>query len=179
MFERDQYCLHHFRLAYNAQGDLGHDPERSLGADDDACYIIARGVEGGATHLDELTIGEHQLQAENVVDGEAIFEAMGTTRVLSHVAADGADRLARRIRRIKVAVGCDSLRHPCIDDSRLHDHPLVEEIHSENLIHACDWDQHAALHRECTTREPGARPTWHKREALPMADAHYRLDLFR
>ena len=61
----------------------------------------------------------------------------------------------------------------------LYDHPLVEEIYIENLVHPCDRDQHPTFHRQCTTREPCARSPRHKREMLSMTDAQHRLDLFR
>ena len=42
--------------------------------------------------------GSTTVEARDVVDGEAVLEAVGAARVLGHVAADRADLLARRIR---------------------------------------------------------------------------------
>ena len=88
---------------------LGRDAERALGADEDAEQIVARRVERLAAELDQLAVGQHDLEAEHVVDGEAVLEAVRAAGVLGDVAADRADLLARRIGRVVEAVRRDGL----------------------------------------------------------------------
>ena len=45
--------------AQDAQRDLGHDPERALGADEHAEQVGAVRLERLAAELDELAVGQH------------------------------------------------------------------------------------------------------------------------
>src|SRR5665647_2331926 len=58
----------------------------------------------GGKHLDaeaqHFAGDQHDLAAEHVVGGRAVFQAMHAARILRHVAADGAGDLRGRIRRV-------------------------------------------------------------------------------
>ena len=95
-------------------------------------------VHSGEAQLARALLLLHERHAQDVVHGETVFEAVSTTRVLTDVATNSADGLARRIRRIKVAIGCNALRYPGIDDSWLHNYPLVRNIYSEDRVHTCN-----------------------------------------
>ena len=56
-----------------------------------------------AAQVHELAVGQHRLDAEHVMHGEAVLQAVRAAGVLGDVAADRADLLARRIRRVVVA----------------------------------------------------------------------------
>jgi len=71
-----------------------------------------------------------------MVDGEAVLQAVRAAGVLGDVAADGADLLAGRVRRVVVALRRDALRHPEVYDAWLYDRALIVEIDRENLTHA-------------------------------------------
>ena len=54
---------HGLGLAHDAQRDLGGDPERPLGADEDAEQVGPVGVERLAAELDDLAVGQHDRRA--------------------------------------------------------------------------------------------------------------------
>ena len=60
-------------------------------------------VDQRAAEVHHLAVGQHRLDAEHVMHGEAVLEAVRAAGVLGDVAADRADLLARRIRRVVVA----------------------------------------------------------------------------
>ena len=99
-FEAREQRAHRLRAAQDAHGDRDGDPERPLGADEDAEQIGALSV---AREGDELPVGQHDVGGEHVVDGEAVLEAVRAARVLGDVAADRADLLAGGVRGVEEA----------------------------------------------------------------------------
>ena len=92
-------------LPHDPERHLDRDPERPLRADEHAEEVGAVvAVDRLAAELEQLAVRQHDLRARHVVDGEAVLEAVRPARVLGHVAADGADLLARRVRRVEVAL---------------------------------------------------------------------------
>ena len=79
-------------------------------SDEDAEQIEAGASSSGAAEVHELAVRQHGLDAEHVVHGEAVLQAVRAARVLGDVAADRAHLLARRIGRVVVAEGRDLLR---------------------------------------------------------------------
>ena len=66
-------------------------------------------VEPLAAEVDELAVGQHDLERRHVGHREPVLEAVGAARVLGHVAADRADLLARRIGSVVEAGRVDRL----------------------------------------------------------------------
>ncbi len=85
------------------------DPECSLRADERAEQVGPVRVERLAAELDDLAVGQNDLEPRDVVDGEAVLEAVRAAGVLRHVAADRADLLARRIGCVEEPVRRDGL----------------------------------------------------------------------
>ena len=74
-----------------AQGRLGDDPERALGADEEVRQVVAHDVLGvPAAGADDLAVGEHDLEAQDVVARDAVLHAAQAAGVLGEVAADRA-----------------------------------------------------------------------------------------
>ena len=71
--------------------------------------------------LDELAVRQHDLGGEDVVDGEAVLEAVRAAGVLGDVAADRADLLRRRVGRVVEARLGDRARDVEVRDARLDD----------------------------------------------------------
>ena len=108
-------------IAGDAHPDLRGDAEGSLGADDDAGQVVAGIVLGRAAGLDDPAIGQHEFEAEDVIDGDAVLERVRAAGIGGDVAADGAGPLARRIGGEVVAVRLEVVGEPEVDDARLDD----------------------------------------------------------
>lgn len=73
-----------------------HDhPEQALGTADQRQEVVARGVQPGAAEGEELAVRGDQAHFEEIVDGQAVLEAVHAAGVFRHVAADGAGDLRR------------------------------------------------------------------------------------
>jgi hypothetical protein len=173
--ERHQRA-HGLRRGDHAQPHLGRHAERALGADERAEQVIARRVELVAADLDHLAVGEHELQAGHVVGREAVLEAVGAARVLGDVAADRADDLARRVRRVEVR-GRHGGGHRRVGHAGLDAHPPVVEVDLEDPLHPREHEQHAVLDRQRAAGEPGAGAARDERHLGPRARAHHVADL--
>ncbi len=80
--------------AQDAQHDLGHDAERPFAADQHPEQIVTGWIQHAAVpDIDDVAVGGHQARAPDVVDREAVLEAVRAAGVLGDVAADGADAL--------------------------------------------------------------------------------------
>ena len=87
------------------QGRLGDDPERPLRPDEQVRQVVAHDVlRVPSAGADDRAIGEHDLEAEDVVARDAVLHAAQPARVLGQVAADRADLVARRVGRVEEPV---------------------------------------------------------------------------
>ena len=96
-----------FRLLQDPHRDLGDDAEQAFGAGDDAHQIVAGILRGLAADAQDLAVHQHDLAAEHVVGGHAVFQAMHAAGIFRDIAADRAGDLRRRIGRV-----IDSRRAP-------------------------------------------------------------------
>ena len=104
--EADQRGARRLRRAQDAHRHLGHDAEQALRAGHQAEQVVAVGIEMLAAEPDHLAGDQHHLDAEHVVGGQAVFQAVHAAGILRHVAADRAGDLRRGVGRIvEAAVG--------------------------------------------------------------------------
>ena len=140
---------------HHPQPDLGRDAERALGADERAEQVVAGRVELRPTELDHLAVGQHDLQPDHVVGGEAVLEAVRAAGVLGDVAADRADDLAGRVGRVE-EVGADRGRDGRVGDARLDADPSVVEVDLEDPGEPGQHDEHAVGDRQRAAGQAGA-----------------------
>ena len=144
----DQHGARAFRLLQDAHRDLGDDAEQALRAGNDAEEIVAAGIEMLAADADDLARHQHQLAAEQVVGGHAVFEAVHAAGILRHVAADGAGDLRGRIRRVVEAGLLDRLGHRQVGHAGLDHGDAVGEVDLADAIELRHAEQHAVLQRQ-------------------------------
>ena len=141
--------------------------ERALRADERAEQVVAGRVDLLAAERDDLAVGEHDLQAGDVVRREAVLEAVRAAGVLGDVAADRADDLRRRVGRVEVRRRRRrALTSVFVTPGSTTMRPLSRST-SSTRAHARDGDQHALL-RPAARRPTGpsrrrARPTARRR----------------
>ena len=83
---------------------LQDDAEQSLRPRHHRQEIVARGVGRIGSDGQQFTVHGRHLEAQDVMDSQAVFQAMHATGILRHVAADGAGDLRAWIRSIVQAV---------------------------------------------------------------------------
>src|SRR4029077_9388981 len=122
-------------------------------SDEDTGQVIANGLRGVApTDLHQFTAGEGDLEAGDVVDGDAIKKRMRATAVAGDVPSDRAGALAGRVGDVVVAVGFERLAQRQVDDAGLDHRPQVVDIDLEDAVHPGEGDDDTALDRD---RAPG------------------------
>ena len=136
-------------------GGRGDDAERALRADHRAEQVVAGAVRRDAAERDGLPRRGDEVRADHVVGGEAVLQAVRAAGVLRDVAADRADLLARRVRRVVVAVRCRRLGDVEVDHARLDDGTLVLTAYGGDGAHPRRHDQHALGVRQRPTGQPG------------------------
>ena len=154
-----------------AHGHLGDDAELAFGADDQAEKIVAGRIEARAADIDDVAVHQHHADAEHVVGGDAVFQAMSAAGIGRDIAADGASDLARRVGRVKEAVARDRIGNAGIGDAGLDARHAACEIDVEHLAHAREAKHDRVLERQGAARERGARAPRHDLDMVVVAEA--------
>ena len=162
--EADQHRPRALGGAQDAHGRLGDDAELALRADDQAEEVVAGAVEMRAADLDDGAVDQHHLDAEHVVGGDAVLQAMGAAGVHGDVAGDGAGELARRIGRVEEALVRDRLADAEVGDAGLDAGGAVLEVDLEHAVHLGDAEDDRVLRRDRAARERGAGAARHDLE---------------
>ena len=121
LFERTvtrQHGVEAFGSWEQLQGDLQRDAEEALVAIEQAAPVRADILAAKPAPLDHLPGAQHSLQAQDVVGGHAVFEAVGAAGVKGDVAADSANEGAGRVGRVMEAVRGRSQRYVRVHDAR-------------------------------------------------------------
>ena len=155
--ERRQDGLGGLRDSDDAEHDLGHDAERPLAADHHAEEVVAPGVANLPSEPSDPPVSGDERCPEDVVRGEAVFQAVRPAGVLGDVAADRAHLLRRRIGCVEVAERPHRLADIEIGDPRLHRDLVVVEVDVEDRSHPAEADDHAVRNREGSTGQPRSR----------------------
>ena len=109
-----------------------------------------------AADLDHRAVDEHHRDAEQVVGGDAVFQAMRAAGVHADIAGDGAGELRGRIGRVEEALMRHRLADGEIGDAALHARRPVVEIDAEHAIHLGDADDDGVLLRDGAAGKRGA-----------------------
>ena len=139
--------------------------------------VVAAGVEMLAAEAQHLAGHQHDLAAEHVVGGHAVFQAMHAAGILRHVAADGAGDLRGRIGRVIEAGIGDRVADREIGDAGLHHHDAVVEVDVADAVELGHAEQHAVGERQRAAGERGAGPARHHLDAFVVAIAQHLRDL--
>ena len=177
--EADQQRPRGLGLPQDAHRDLGDDAEQPFGAGHQAEQVVGVGIEVLAAEAHHVAVRQHHLEAEQVVGGEAVFQAVHAARVLGDVAADRARDLARRIGRVIEALVLDRVGDAEIGDARLGDHAAVLEVDLEDAVELAEAQHDAVGQRQGAARERGAGTPRHDLDLLRVAQLQDRGDLLR
>ena len=145
------------------QRDLERDPEAAFGADEAADEVGPDRIEAAAAERHQRPVGEHRLEPEDVVQRHAVAEAVGAARVEGDVAADRADRLARRIGRVVHAERDGGGRDVEVDDAGLDDGDAIDRIDLQDARQPVQRDDDAVDVRHGPAGQAGAAAAGHER----------------
>ena len=126
----------------------------------------------GAAELHQLAVGQDRFDAEHVVHGEAVLQAVRAAGVLGDVAADRADLLARRIGRVVVAERRHLPRDLEVGDAGLDRDALVGDVDVEHAVEPRQRDHERR--RRPAARRPTGRCRARARRTARRSRAHSR-----
>ena len=158
-------------LAQKTHRHLGDDAQQSLGTGHDAQEIVAFGVEMLAAQAHHLAGHQHQFDAQEVVGGEAVFEAMHAAGILGDVAADRAGDLRAGVGRVVKALMLDRLGDAEVGDAGLHTGAAVGVVDFEYAVELAQAQQDGVAHRHGTARQRGAGTARHDLDLVVLAVA--------
>ena len=161
-----------------SQGDLGDHPECALAADEQFGQAQSGDVlQARAAQSHRGAVGEHHLQAEHVVGGDAVLHAAQPAGVGGDVPADAADLVGRRVRRVPQAVLADRPLHLGVEQAGLGDGGAGHRIDGD-LAHPLGGQHDAAVDRGRAAGQAGAHPARHDRNPMCARPAKNSLYLF-
>ena len=149
----DHQRARRLRLLQDAHGDLGDDAEQPLRARDDAHQVVAGILRRLAADAQDLAAHQHDLAAEHVVGGHAVFQAMHAAGIFRDIAADRAGDLRRRVGRVVEAGVRHRLADREIGDAGLGDDDTVVEIDLADALELAEPEQHAVGERQRAARQ--------------------------
>ena len=169
--EADQHGARGLGLLQDAHGDLGDHAEQAFRAGHQAEQVVAVGVEMLAAEADHVAVGQDQLQAQHVVGGEAVFQAVHAARVLGDVAADGAGDLRGGVGGVVEALVLDGLGDAEIGDAGLGGDGAVLVVDVEDAVELAQAQDDAVGERQGAAGERGAGAARDDLDLLGVAEA--------
>jgi len=134
--ERREQRLDGLGPPQNPHRDLRHNGERAFGANDQSKKIRTRGVRKGSADLHEFAVWKHGFDAEDVMHGESVLQAMGAAGIFGDIATDRTDLLTRGIRRVVTAERRDLSRDLEIRHTWLDDDSLIGNVDVDDAVEA-------------------------------------------
>ena len=101
---------------------------------------------------------QHHFDAEHVVGGESVFQAMDAAGILGDVAADGARDLTRRVGRVVEPFVFDGLGNGQICNPGLGDDGAVVIVDFEDFVELAEPQGNGVGQRKCAAGKPGTGP---------------------
>ena len=173
-----QHRSHRARQRRETHGNFRGDAEVSLGTDEQPDEIGTPRLAAGAAAFHHRAVGEHYLEREHVIRGDAVLETVWPAGVLGHVSADRAGALARGIGRVVQSVWpcrCAQLR---VHDAGFDDGKTIGGIDAHDAIQSRQHEQHASGIGKRTTRQASACASRYKGHVVRGKQAHDRDQLF-
>ena len=133
-----------------AHRDFRDHPQHAFGAGHQRQHVQPGRVEAVGADRHRLAFDGQHLELEQVVNGQAVLEAVHATGILGHVAADGAGDLRGGVRRVVEPEGRGGLGNGEIAHPGLQACGAGVGVDLENPRHARHHQQHALRQRQGT-----------------------------
>jgi len=105
-----------------------------------------------AAESQHLAVHQHHFEAEDIVGGHAVFQAVHTAGILRNVAADGAGDLRRRIGSVIEAFGLHRRADGEIGDAGLDHRDAVGEVDLADAVELAHAEQNTIHQRQGPAR---------------------------
>ena len=168
------------RLGDQPHGDLGDDAQRALRPDEQPLEVVPGHIlDRPAAQMQHMAAGQHHIEPQNIVAGDAVFQTARAARVGRHVPADRALIDAGGIGRIEEAELLDRLLQIVGDDARLRHRQRVGGRDIQDPVHARHVQADRAGHRHRGASQPRRRAARHDRDAARVGDAQHSRHVLR
>ena len=161
-------------LRQQLDDDFGHHTEHALGPDHGGHQVVAGRVQRLAAQHQLVPLDGLHGDAEHVVHGQAVLQAVHAAGVLGDVAADAAGELRGRVRGVVEAVVCDGLGNLQVRDTGLDARRAGIRIHLEYAVHLGQGEQNPVGEWSRAAGEPGPGAPRHDRNLVLVADSEHR-----
>ena len=165
------------RLAQQAYRHLGDDAQQAFRAGHQAHQVVAAGIEMLAPQPHDLAGHQHHLDAQQVVGGEAVFQAVHAAGILRDIAADRAGDLRTGIRCVVEALVLDRLGDAEVGDARLHTGAAIGVVDLEHAVELAQPQQDRIAHRHGAAGQRRAGAAGHHLDLVVLAVAQNGGDL--
>ena len=165
------------RFGHQLHQHFDSDRQHAFATHGQAKQIVAWRIQRLAAESDGLALRGKAAHLQDVVQRQAVFEAMHAARVFGHVAAYGAGDLAARVRRVIQAQRRRRFANGQVAHAALHPGGARQRVHFQNFVELSQRQGNAQRMRHSATGQAGARPARHHRHAQRMAAAQHRLHL--
>lgn len=139
---------------------------------DEAEQVVTGRVQRLAAELDHRSVDQHHPDAEQIVGGDAIFQAVGAAGIHADIAADRAGELRARIWCIEKPVRGDAFRDVQIGDAGLNHGDAVRQIDFKDAVHLRQAEHDGILLRNGAAGERSAGAAGHDGNAVTVAITH-------
>ena len=158
------------------QRQLGDDPERALGADEQVGEVVAGArLAGARAGADDAAVGQHHLEREHVLAHRPVAHRVGPRGAGRRHAAQR--RVRPGVDREERALAADALLQRRARDAGLHGGVEVLDADAQDRVHQARVERDAALDGEHLALERGAGAERDDGHAVLVARAHDGGDL--
>ena len=117
----------------------------------------------------DLAIDQHEFEAEHVVGGQTVLQAMHTAGILGDIPTNAASDLAGRIGCVIIAVVVNRVADRKVGDPRLDHGAAIVVVDFQDAIEFAETEQNAILERQGAAGQRRPRATGHDLDAVVMA----------
>ena len=138
--------------------DLGDDAEGALGPDEEILHRVAGDVFNALrSEPGDLARGQNDLDAHDVVSGNAIFQSTQAARVVRDISSYRRDLHRAGIGRIKKPEGRGRIIDRLGDDAAFTEHRKIGRVDFEDAVEMDETENDPAFDGDAAARETGAR----------------------
>ena len=144
-------CSHRLRQRHEPHPHIGRDTEATFRADKKSQQVVSLSVTIRIAETPNVPVGQYDVECNDMIECDAVLEAVRPTGVLRDIAADGTHRLTGRIGRVVQSQRGDGAREPCVHDTGLNMRDAIGPVDFHDACEAIEAEQYHTV-GECAAR---------------------------